>query len=131
LKVVVDASAALEIALNRKHAAALARVIDESETTFAPDFYVAEVTNAIWKEHHFGGCEADICEAALGVLLDLIDFLVPSPNLFRDAFTLSKATGGPAYDMFYLALARRENAVLLTLDTRLRKQAAKLGVHAR
>jgi predicted nucleic acid-binding protein len=33
-----------------------------------------------------------------------------------------------AYDMFYLALALREDAVLLTLDATLKKEARRAGV---
>ena len=43
-------------------------------------------------------------------------------ELYREAFALSRAQQTrAAYDMFYLALALRENAVLLTLDSTLKK----------
>jgi len=54
---------------------------------------------------------------------------VPSQELYREAFALSRAQQTrSAYDMFYLALALRENAVLLTLDATLKKEAKRAGV---
>ena len=49
-------------------------------------------------------------------------------ELFRDAFLLARNAKRPAYDMFYLALARRQDAVLLTSDTALKKEAVRLGI---
>jgi len=37
-------------------------------------------------------------------------------------------TRRPAYDMFYLALAKREDAAFLTADTSMRKEAARLSI---
>jgi predicted nucleic acid-binding protein len=54
---------------------------------------------------------------------------VPSQELYREAFALTRAQQSrAAYDMFYLALARREDAVLLTLDSTLKKEARRAGI---
>ena len=63
------------------------------------------------------------------VLLNLVETFVPSTEIYRDAFALSRAQKTrAAYDMFYFALALRENAVLLTLDSTLKKEARRAGV---
>lgn len=52
-----------------------------------------------------------------------------SQEIYREAFALTRAQQSrAAYDMFYLALARRENAVLLTLDATLKKEAERAGI---
>ena len=129
MRVVLDASAAVEVALNRGKEPALAAILDESEEILAPDLLVPEVVNAIWKEHQLGGLGLAICEEALAVLLDFVDTWVPSRELYREAFALSRAQRArAAYDMFYLALAQREDAVLLTLDGKLKKEAKRAGI---
>ena len=51
------------------------------------------------------------------------------PGNYREAFALSRAQRSrAAYDMFYLALAQREDAVLLTLDGTLKKEAKRAGI---
>ena len=46
--------------------------------------------------------------------LRLVDVLVPSKELYGEAFLLARTTHRSACDMFYVALARREDAILLT-----------------
>ena len=128
MKIVLDASAALEVALNRKGAAELSAHLDESEEVLAPELFVAEVVNAIRKLHHFGNLSLSACDAALEVLLEFVDTLVSCKELYRAAFLLSRTTRRPAYDMFYLALAKREDAALMTLDNALRKEAVRQGI---
>jgi len=94
----------------------------------APDLFVSELVNAIWKYHRFEGLSVDVCDRALTRALGLVEILVPSKDLARAAFLLSRVSGRPAYDMFYLALAKREDASLLTLDGALRKEAQRQGV---
>jgi predicted nucleic acid-binding protein len=47
--VVLDASAAIEIALGRSQAARLAGILAEADVVLAPELYVSEVVNTIWK----------------------------------------------------------------------------------
>ena len=128
MKIVLDASAALEVALNRKRAAELSARLNESDEVLAPELFVPEVVNAIWKLRHFGDLSLTACDGALEVLLEFVDTLVSCKELYREAFLLSRTTRRPAYDMFYLALAKREDAALMTLDSALRKEAVRQGI---
>ena len=128
MRVVLDASAAVEIALNRGKAAPLSAILDQAEQTLAPDLLFAEVVNAVWKEHQIGGLSLSICDEALSILPGLVDTVAASQDLYRQAFLLSRTVRRPAYGMFYLALARREDATLLTLDAALKKEALRQGV---
>lgn len=129
MKVVLDANCAIEIALNKKEGERLKAVLDESDQVLAPDLLVPEFVNVLWKYHQFDQLSPELCDDALRVLLDLVEVFVPSTQIYRDAFALSRAQKTrAAYDMFYLALALRENAVLLTLDATLKKEARRAGV---
>jgi len=128
VRIVVDASAAVEVALDGKHAAELGAFFEESEEVLAPDLLVAEVVNAIWKYHEFQQVDQNTCARALDFAVGLVDTLVSGKELYREAFLLSRLSRRPAYDMFYLALAKREDAVLLTLDAALKKIAGRQGI---
>ena len=126
--VVLDASAAIEIAMDRGKAARLADEIEAAGSVLSPDVLVPEVSNAIWKYQQFHNLEIADGEPILDRALRLVDELVPSRQLFRDALTLARMLRKPVYDMFYLALARREGAILMTLDPALKKDAERQGV---
>jgi predicted nucleic acid-binding protein len=128
VKVVLDASAAIETVFGRKHASRLGSIVAEADIVLAPDLFVPEVVNTIWKYHQFEGLPLDECDRFLTTAIGVVDVLVPSMEIHREAFLLARTARRPAYDMFYLALARREDAVLLTTDAALRKEAERQGV---
>ena len=129
MRVVLDANAAIEVALDGNAAHELSRALAKSEEVIAPELLVPEIVNAIWKCHQFAEFDLSKCEKALELAVELVDRLVSHREIYRDAFALSRAQKTrAAYDMFYLALALRENAVLLTLDSTLKKEARRAGV---
>lgn len=124
---ILDASAAIEVVLHRPKADTIAGVLRSADLTVAPDLYVSEITNAIWKYVRAGGNPDEYA----GILLDavqIVDDLIPSTELFREAFDLSTQHLHPVYDSMYLVAAIRNQASLLTLDKRLRTVATELGV---
>jgi predicted nucleic acid-binding protein len=113
---------------NGPQAARLRVVLEEAKLVLAPDLFVSEVVNLMWKYHHFEQWGLTVCDCALESALSLVDVLVPSLELYAEAFLLARTTRRPAYDMFYVALARREDATLLTTDVQLRKEAERQGI---
>jgi predicted nucleic acid-binding protein len=129
LKIVLDANCAIEIALNKQEGDRLKALLDESEQVLAPDLLIPEFVNALWKYHQFNQLSLSVCEQAIELLPALVGTFVPSQEIYREAFALTRAQQSrAAYDMFYLALARREDAVLLTLDGTLKKEAKRAGI---
>ncbi len=128
MRLVLDAGAALEVVLKRGRAGDFVRAIQEADTVMAPELLVPEVVNAIWKYHQFDRLDLNICNEALELAIDLVDDLVSCKDLWREAFFLARRNRRPAYDMFYIALARREDAAILTMDRALRKEAERHGI---
>ena len=95
----------------------------------APELLVPEIVNAIWKYHQFAEFDLSKCEKALRTCRRIGGYAsYPISEIYREAFALSRAQKSrAAYDMFYLALALRENAMLLTLDATLKKEASRAG----
>ena len=128
MRLVLDASAALEIVLQRSRAGDFMRAIQGADAVMSPELLIPEVVNAIWKYHQFDSLDLNTCNQALELAIGLTDDLVSCKDLWREAFLLARKNRRPAYDMFYIALARREGAALLTMDRALRKEAERHGV---
>ena len=128
MRVVLDASGAIEVALGKRRGSRIAETLAEADVVLAPELFVSEVVNTIWKYHQFQWMSLPQCDEALERALGLVDVLVSTKELWSEAFLLARTAGKPAYDMFYLALARREDAALVTLDAALRRQAESQGI---
>jgi predicted nucleic acid-binding protein len=120
---VVDASAAYDL-LTERTCADRVRGVQE---LIAPDLVVAELLNARWKAER-SGKKAPLLE----VTIEFLDRLriVPSLRYASDAALLAARLSHPVYDCLYVAAAARENAKLLTIDSRLVRKV-KAGSLAR
>jgi len=128
MRAVLDASAAVRVALNASEAEVWARRLSAAELVMAPELLIAEAANAFWKYLRAGHLDRAGAERALGACLRLVDEFVPMRDLCLEAFRLAAAAGRPVYDMFYLVLAQREGATLLTADGWLGQAARNHGV---
>jgi predicted nucleic acid-binding protein len=128
VRLVLDASAAIEVVMDRGKSRRFAHELAAADFVLSPDLFVAEITNTIWKYYRFEHLEVKLCDEAIEESLALVDVFVSCKELYREAFLLARTTGKTAYDTFYLALARREDATLLTADGALRKEAERQGI---
>ncbi|MDP3403225.1 MAG: type II toxin-antitoxin system VapC family toxin [Brevundimonas sp.] len=93
----------------------------------APALLQAEVANAMWKYVRIGRMQIeDACEG-VAVLSDLLT-LTDDRLLIGAAQRLSAELNHPVHDCLYLALARRDAAVLITADRRLADRGHDLGL---
>ena len=120
---IVDASVALKW-FKAEPDSGLADRVAEAHVLLAPELVVAEICNAGWNAARRGL----MTPPQLQLLADLL------PRYFAALFSLSplakRATEAalqldhPIYDCFYLALAEREAAALVTADRRLLAKVA-------
>ncbi|MBN1674602.1 MAG: type II toxin-antitoxin system VapC family toxin [Kiritimatiellae bacterium] len=125
---VPDASAVVEVVLQRPRAEELAERLSEADWVTAPTLFIAEITNTMWKYHSFEDLPIDACESAIDDALAIPDTYANDADLARETFALAAAIRRPAYDAFYLVLARRHDGELLTLDQGLRSLARKQAI---
>ncbi|MGO9547597.1 MAG: type II toxin-antitoxin system VapC family toxin [Rhodomicrobium sp.] len=98
----------------------------------APDLVLAEIASAFSKYVRVNQLLKDTAEAMLAQAPQAFARIVPLQELLPAAFELSLSIPHPIYDCFYLALARREGAPLVTADKRLAAAAQALpGVEVR
>ncbi len=126
--IVLDTCAAAEIVLKREHANTFGQLVSNADWVVAPDVFISEITNVFWKYYQFGGIPLETCESCIEDSLGVVDSIMDSKDLYREAFAFSCTANHPIYDTLFLILARRLNGNLLTLDKKLSKLAAKHAV---
>lgn len=99
-----------------------------ARTVTAPDLFVSEVSNTIWKYVNGGFIEHEQAHELFDEIVGLVDEFVPAYDLYRDALSLSVEATHPVHDAFYVILARRLEAPLATADKRLAALAAAHGL---
>ena len=65
-------------------------------------------------------------QRSLSRAVELVDVIEPDRQLQAEALALACHLDHPVYDCVYLALARREAALLVTADKRLQQLAARV-----
>ena len=87
--VVLDASAAIEIVFQRKSGDMLGRTVKKADWVIAPNLFICEVTNVVWKYHKFADLAFKDCEKNLEYIIAIPDNFINEKELFLEAFKLS------------------------------------------
>ena len=125
---VIDASVACKWFFNEPLSAE-ARQLAASDATFvAPDMILAECANAAWRRVRDGTVTPAHARAFLDSLPLWFEALSPAAELHKAAFAMAHELGHPVYDCLYLALAEREQALVVTADRAFRGSRRRLAV---
>lgn len=130
MKLVLDASAAIATVLGRPPAARFLESLSAASVVIAPDLYVSEVANGLWKyvaAREITGHEAS---ESLDAALHLVDRFVAVADIAQEALREASSHRHPVYDLCYVIAARREGCAVLTLDARLRRLLAAMRIPA-
>jgi predicted nucleic acid-binding protein len=127
--VVVDASIVVQWFSHEPGSARAARLIQGRRVLVAPDIMPIEAANAWWKKVRRGDMASRDLEQAVSDILAMGLVLEPSLAFLDRAARMSVEIGHPVYDCVYLALSAARGAVLATVDGRLQRGAARLGVN--
>jgi predicted nucleic acid-binding protein len=125
-KLIVDASVAVRWFVPALAWPSATALLSTEDTLLAPELILAEAANAFWKSSRAGYMKASEMQSAIAQLPGFFEELVPSRDLADEAVEISLGLNHPAYDCFYLALARREAAPLVTADKRLAAAAQRV-----
>jgi predicted nucleic acid-binding protein len=118
VRLVVDASAWAGVVTPEAISVAARAALHDADLV-APDLLLAETASLLRKEVRRGNIAAADAVLALAATRRAIGLLVPMPALAEAALDLALRRDHPAYDCFYVALAQREAAPLVTADARL------------
>ena len=130
MTLIVDASVAVKWFVEEADSGA-ARALRRAGRLVAPDFLLFEAFHVIWKRVGRGLDAPPALHDLTGALTASFDALIPSGDLFAAAARHAQLLSHPIYDCLYIALAGREDAVLVTADAKQFAAARKAGVKAR
>jgi predicted nucleic acid-binding protein len=125
LTLVIDASVAVKWVLIEPGSPRALALRNEGGL-IAPSLIAAEVGNALWKAVRRDAFARQDALDAIRTILLAFDALIPIEDLQLRALELSLELDHPIYDCFYLALAERERAPLVCMDSSLKAKARKL-----
>jgi predicted nucleic acid-binding protein len=132
MNLIVDASVASRWFVPAFAWANATALLKENQTLLAPELILAETANAFWKAVRAGYMTPTEMMQAVAQLPDIFVALTPLKMLADEAAEIAIASNHPVYDCFYIALARRETAPLVTADKRLAVAAQSVsGVEVR
>ena len=124
MSLVVDASVASKWFFREVGSDAATKLLASGETLIAPQLIVAEVGNVALKRYISGEISLEQAEAAASATVDLIDELASLAALVTATFAIARDLRHPIYDCFYLALAEKTGARVVTADTRFMRRLA-------
>jgi predicted nucleic acid-binding protein len=122
--IVVDAGVALRWCFQLNKSDRAEELLRSGHHLIAPDLVIAEITNAAWKFVIFDRMAPESAVSAIREVVKAFEELVPMSALRDRALAIAIELRHPAYDCFYLALAERSTAPLVTADERLIRRCA-------
>ena len=126
--IVLDCSAAMQIALKTPEGLALRERALGSRKIIAPRIFVEEITNAVWKYVQAGKLDLENGKKLIDSQIDHIDYLVDTRTMTSEVLAESVRLRHSSYGIFYFVLARRNDATLFTLDRTLAGLCKENGV---
>ena len=131
MTLVIDASVAAKWVLPEPDSGRAVALRSTGEEMIAPSLILAEIGNALWKSALRDEVSKSDAVRALAAAAAHLTTLVAIDELAEHATGLAIDLRHPIYDCFYLALAQRENAAVVTADERLLAAARKARIKAR
>jgi predicted nucleic acid-binding protein len=113
----IDVCGAMEILLRKEKADKFCKILQEAELVIAPDLYVSELTNTLWKYHRANFLTKDECVHYIRDGLNYVDKFINSKEFWQEAFSEGINNNHSIYDMFYMVVTRRNDGILITNDS--------------
>lgn len=127
--VVLDCSAAVEIANGTEIGNAFSALLEPEEDVMAPEFFRNEVRNTFWKYVHTNKLSRTEAVERIHDAEKTITEFDSGHSYLEEAFAAAVTYDHSFYDMVYLCMARRNAATLFTLDKKLIDVCIEAGVN--
>jgi predicted nucleic acid-binding protein len=113
----IDVCGAMEILLQKEKAEKFSKILQEATLIIAPDLYISELTNTLWKYIRANILTKDECIQYIKDGINYVDKFIDSRELWQEAFSEGIKNNHSIYDMFYMVVARRNDGMLITNDS--------------
>ena len=125
MNIVIDVSGVTDILLQKGKAGEFNTILQKASHILAPDLYIPELTNTMWKYYRTGKLTEEKCLQHIYHGIGIIDTFIDSKTIWQEAFAEGIKNNHFIYDMLYFVCARRNNAALITGDSGLAEIAKK------
>jgi predicted nucleic acid-binding protein len=126
MSLIVDASVAVKWFSQETDSEKSEALLSSVQPLIAPNLVVAEIGNALWKKVSKRLLQREQAIKAMVDAPGFFDQLVSLEELAPRAIEMAIELRHPAYDCFYLALAERERAPIISADDKLMTVARKI-----
>lgn len=126
--IVLDCSAAVEMARGTARGDAFKSLAFQGEAVVTSALFQVEVRNAFWKYVRAGMMSVEEAKARIEAALEMVDKFVPVEENIDESLAEAIRQEHPVYDMLYATLARRSAATLFTGDKRLIALCENMGI---
>jgi len=130
MTIVLDVSAAIQIVLKKEKMDFFNNVYKNAPWVIAPELYVSEITNVLWKYNKANILMHEECLQYIEDGINLVDDFFNEKDMWKEVLGESIKNNHSAYDMFYAVLARRNDSGLLSNDRDLIKIAKKMKIES-
>jgi len=128
--IVLDVSASMQIIMKKEKNLFFNDIYQDASWVIAPDLYISEITNVLWKYYAKKILNHDECQQYVSYGIELIDDFFDGKKMWQEVLDESIKYNHSAYDMFYAILARRNNALLVSNDKYLRKICSAMEIES-
>lgn len=119
MRLVIDCSVAMKWLVDEDGSQLALSILRTKHELLLPDFWAAEATSVVWKQHRRGLITKDEAEWGLRLLLAMPRTSTLDMGLYWRALRIGMETGQSTYDTLYLAFAIVANAdKLIVADAR-------------
>ena len=116
---VIDVSAVVEILLQKEKCKKYRDIIEKSSSVLAPDIYVSELANTLWKYYTRKLYTETECKKYIQLGIGYIDRFINCKDIWQEAFSEGINNKHSVYDLLYMVTARRNGGTLITSDSAL------------
>jgi predicted nucleic acid-binding protein len=128
VKLVLEENAAIEIIQDRPVGKHYKELIEISSAVISTEFFKIEVANVLRKLYNTKKIDKEDIIPNVAKAVALVTEFIPIELDYIEALKESIRLGYSAYDMLYFLIARRNKAILLTLDAPLARIAREQGI---
>ena len=119
MRVVLDASTAMDLVMRSDRAQAIIAQLEQSSLVLAPTLFHSEIGNTLWKYVRAGALDRDTALERYEEAVGLVDSFEADAQLATEALSAAVRHDHPVYDLLYVVLARRYGCKVLTEDKKL------------
>ena len=117
--IVVDANVAVKWVIEQAHFEQARSIVEQGDDLLVPGMFVAEVTSTLWQYARARQIDKEQATRGVASILSLISYVERDVHLADDALSIGLELNYAPYDCFYLVLAMRRSAPLVTADKKL------------